>query len=262
MKIFKTERIGNPEEFVHHMKKEMEIVQGLGLNSVPRYYEFKEDILAKKNGLQVKVFFLVMEYIHGVTLFDFFIKMKSQEDKFVRYIFRQVAYSLHKLHQAGIAHRDIKPENVMLTEEFQVKIIDLGYWISLAGRQKNGFTSTFLGTDMYMATEIVEGRCYQGADVDIFALGVMLLTVKAMIYPFDSAKLGIDRHYTALQQNPKQFWEQESYVKLNLSEDFKELVALMLKHNPMARPTIADVLGHQWMRGEVPTKDEFNLRFK
>ena len=51
---------------------------------------------------------------------------------------------------------------------------------------------------MHMATEIVEGRPYQGADVDIFALGVTLLTVKAMIYPFDSAKLGVDRHYTAL----------------------------------------------------------------
>ena len=36
----------------------------------------------------------------------------------------------------------------------------------------------------------------------------------------------------------------------------------MLKHNPMARPTIADVLGHPWMRGEVPTKDEFNELFK
>ena len=88
MKIFKPDRIGNPEEFVRHMKKEMEIVQGLGLNSVPRYYKFKEDILTKKSGEQKKVFFLVMEYIHGVTLFDFFIKMKSQEDKFVRYIFR------------------------------------------------------------------------------------------------------------------------------------------------------------------------------
>ena len=65
----------------------MEIVQGLNLKSVPRYYEFKEDFWTKKTGT-VKVFFLVMEYIHGVTLFDFFIKMKSQEDKYVRYIFR------------------------------------------------------------------------------------------------------------------------------------------------------------------------------
>ena len=73
----------------------------------------------------------------------------------------------------------------MLTEDFEVKIIDLGYWIFLAGNHGNGFTSTQLGTNMYMAPEIVENKPYQGSNVDIFAFGVMLLTVKSMIYPFD-----------------------------------------------------------------------------
>ena len=118
MKIFKSDRIGKPEEFIRHMEKEMEIVHNLNLKSVPRYDEFEEAIWTKKNGSKLKVYFLVMEYVEGVTLFDFFIKMKNQEDRFVRYIFRQVTYSLYKLHQAGIAHRDIKPENVMLTEDF------------------------------------------------------------------------------------------------------------------------------------------------
>ena len=36
----------------------------------------------------------------------------------------------------------------------------------------------------------------------------------------------------------------------------------MLKQNPIARPTIADILGHSWMRGEVPTKEEFTGYFK
>ena len=126
-----------------------------------------------------------MEYVNGVTLFDFFIKMNSQDDQYLRYIFRKVAFCLHKLHQQRIAHRDIKPENVMLTEDFEVKIIDLGYWIFLAGNHGNGFTSTQLGTNMYMAPEIVENKPYQGSNVDIFAFGVMLLTVKSMIYPFD-----------------------------------------------------------------------------
>ena len=138
------------------MQKEMEIVRNLNMESIPKYYDLREDILFKKNGIQKQVLCLVMEYVDGVTLFDFFIKMNSQEDSYVRYIFRKVAICLHKLHKAGIAHRDIKPENVMLTENFEVKIIDLGYWISLAGSYRNGFTSTQLGTDMYMAPEILE----------------------------------------------------------------------------------------------------------
>lgn len=36
----------------------------------------------------------------------------------------------------------------------------------------------------------------------------------------------------------------------------------MCKKNPMARPTMADVLGHPWMRGAVPSKDEFKEQRK
>ena len=128
---------------------------------------------------------------------------------------------LHQLHRAGIAHRDIKPENVMLTEDFDVKIIDMGYWVALSGSHKNGFTSTQLGTNMYMAPEIVEKRPYQSQDVDVFAFGVMLLTVKSMIYPFDNAHLGGDMHYTALQHNPEVFWSQVQFSKLDLTPEFK-----------------------------------------
>ena len=33
---------------------------------------------------------------------------------------------MHAIHKAGLAHRDIKPENVLLTNDYQVKIIDFG----------------------------------------------------------------------------------------------------------------------------------------
>jgi len=63
--------------------------------------------------------------------------------------------AMHKMHAAGIAHRDIKPENIMLTNDFKIKMIDLGYGTKLAGRAQNGFNNTKLGTEGYMAPEIV-----------------------------------------------------------------------------------------------------------
>ena len=45
--------------------------------SIPEYYELREDTMFKKNGVQKQVLYLVMEYVDGVTLFDFFIKMNS-----------------------------------------------------------------------------------------------------------------------------------------------------------------------------------------
>lgn len=61
---------------------------------------------------------------------------------------------MHAIHKAGLAHRDIKPENVLLTNDYQVKIIDFGFGINLAGRTGTGFTNTYLGTPMYMCPEI------------------------------------------------------------------------------------------------------------
>ena len=101
-----------------------------------------------------------MEVVDGVELIDFFNAAKRQEEKYLRYIFLKVAQALHRLHASGVAHRDIKPENIMLTSTYDVKLIDLGYGIKLAGNMTDGFNRTRLGTEGYMAPEIVGGRAY------------------------------------------------------------------------------------------------------
>ena len=46
-----------------------------------------------------------------------------------------------------------------------------------------------------------------------------------------------------------------------MSEEFKQLAALLLAPEAGSRPTMADVLGHRWMRGEAASRDEFTERF-
>ena len=46
------------------------------------------------------------------------------------------------------------------------------------------------------------------------------------------------------------------------TEEFKELIESMLAYNPTTRPTMADILGNSWMRGEVCTKEEFAAKCK
>ena len=121
-----------------------------------------------------------MELIEGVELIDFFNATKRQDEKYLRFIFIQIARALHELHSSGLAHRDIKPENIMITKEFAIKIIDLGFAVSLSGHTSDGFNRTRLGTEGYMAPEIVEGKPYQGSDIDIFAFGTMLLVLRIM----------------------------------------------------------------------------------
>jgi len=73
----------------------------------------------------------------------------------------------------------------MLTTDYKIKIIDLGYGLTLSGRKQDGFTNTRLGTPMYMAPEIFDKTVpYQGQDVDCFAFGVSLFVGKVIDYPW------------------------------------------------------------------------------
>jgi serine/threonine protein kinase len=63
---------------------------------------------------------------------------------------------LHYLHQKGLAHRDIKPENLLLSNEFILKLVDFGFTTSLKGKSGTGILRTKLGTEGYMAPEIVK----------------------------------------------------------------------------------------------------------
>jgi len=112
----------------------------------------------------------------------------------VRYIFTKIASALHQLHKDGFAHRDIKPENIILTEKFDIKLIDFGFTTNLAGSDQTGFMKTSGGTQMYMSPQLLEKRPYQGADADIFAFGVTLLVTRLFDYPFVKAAMS-DQKY-------------------------------------------------------------------
>merc|ERR1712187_239212 len=105
-----------------------------------------------------------------------------------RFIFYRIAQALHKFHVQGLAHRDIKPENILLTPAYKIRFVDFDCVSPLAGRDGcSQFLMTRIGTQTYMAPEILKGVPYRGTDVDIFSFGVMLITLCPMRYPFDSA---------------------------------------------------------------------------
>ena len=56
--------------------------------------------------------------------------------------------------RAGIAHRDLKPENLLLTENYELKIVDFGFAAPISGNKGDGYMKTKLGTLSYMAPEI------------------------------------------------------------------------------------------------------------
>ena len=93
--------------------------------------------------------YIVMEYIHGKTVKEYLMKRGTVMDiQECLSVFRPVMQDLQGVHEAGIVHRDISPDNMMIREDGDVKLLDLGAAKDLAGGtgqssaivQKRGFS--------------------------------------------------------------------------------------------------------------------------
>ncbi|XP_034535718.1 rhodopsin kinase GRK1 [Notolabrus celidotus] len=97
------------------------------------------------------------------------------------YYAAQIIQGLEHLHQKRIIYRDLKPENVLLDNQGNVRISDLGLAVELAEDQAK--TKGYAGTPGFMAPELLRGEEYDFS-VDYFALGVTLYECMAAKGPF------------------------------------------------------------------------------
>jgi serine/threonine protein kinase len=123
--------------------------------------------------------FLVMEYLHGLSLAEM-IRLEGQMSvKDVAVIAKQIFAGLHAVHEAGFVHRDVKPGNIMLVHQDGrdcAKILDFG----LASIVDDGAKETKLtksgqtvGTPSYMAPEQIRAGEI-GPAADVYSMGVVM----------------------------------------------------------------------------------------
>lgn len=128
--------------------------------------------------------FIVMDYVHGVTLAHLLRQMRRTKQHVpVRIALRIANGMLHGLHAAhearsesgerlGIIHRDVSPENVIIGVDGYSHLIDFGIARAL-GRQSNSTDGQVKGKLRYLSPEQVTGEELHGQS-DVFSAAIVL----------------------------------------------------------------------------------------
>ncbi|XP_034009104.1 MAP/microtubule affinity-regulating kinase 3a isoform X2 [Trematomus bernacchii] len=173
-----------------------------------------------------RTLYLVMEYASGGEVFDYLVAHGRMKEKEARAKFRQIVSAVQYCHQKHIVHRDLKAENLLLDADMNIKIADFGF--------SNEFTmgnklDTFCGSPPYAAPELFQGKKYDGPEVDVWSLGVILYTLVSGSLPFDG-------------QNLKELRERvlrgKYRIPFYMSTDCENLLKRFLVLNPTKRGTL------------------------
>ena len=126
--------------------------------------------------------YFVMELIPGTDLFETVRNKGMMSPARVCELFRQVAEALAEAHRLGLVHRDIKPSNILITPDWQAKLLDFG--LALQPHSRLTEPGTVLGTVGYMAPEQAYAPHQVDARADLFGLGATMYLALTGREPF------------------------------------------------------------------------------
>jgi serine/threonine protein kinase len=171
--------------------------------------------------------YLILEYCKGGDLSKY-ISSSIQTSVDIKY-FKQIFIGLEYLYLHNILHRDIKPHNILI-HDGQIKISDFGFAKAF---EKNELITTFCGSPLYMAPEIIKTKEYDFKS-DIWSLGVIIYELIAKKHPYyvdskkvlwDKIKNGLDIDYSTLKHSNitpiiRRMLIENPYTRINWDELF------------------------------------------
>jgi len=159
--------------FVERFRREARSAASLNHPNIVSIYDWGEE---------EGTYFIVMEYVDGLTLRDLCRRQGPLMASRAAEIGADIAAALQFAHVGDVIHRDVKPGNVLITTS-QVKVTDFG--IARAGDPAESLTQAgaVMGTATYFSPEQAQGHVVDNR-TDVYSLGVVLYEMVAGRPPF------------------------------------------------------------------------------
>ncbi|KAL9655263.1 hypothetical protein ABK040_009037 [Willaertia magna] len=221
---------------------------------------------------------------------DLYQVIKSKQvltSEHVQYFIYQILRGLKYIHSANVLHRDLKPSNILVNENCDVKICDLGL---ARGFDNHSEMTEYVVTRWYRAPELLLMCKEYNEAIDIWSVGCILaeLIQRKPLFPgkdyLDQLNLITDVLGVPEDQDMEHISHKEArrYIKhmpkkmsmpLKLifpkaSKDEIDLLSKMLVFNPKKRITAAEAMCHPYFSQLHDPKDEpksnlsFNFKYE
>ena len=194
------------------------------------------------------VFFLVMEYVDGESLYQLLRREGTLDLQRTVSIMGQVVAGVDAAHDEGILHRDLKPANIFIMQQRKrnapnsadgfVKVGDFGLAKIVHSDQSETVSGPesrgIIGTPEYMAPEQMQTGATLDARADIYALGAIAYHMLGGRQPFigDITQLVAQK----LMQSPPSLRS----LRSDVSPEVDKAVLHALERNPADRPASAN----------------------
>ncbi|MFO0806419.1 MAG: protein kinase [Gemmataceae bacterium] len=180
--------------------------------------------------------FFVMELISGQDLYGLVAEKGPLPPHRACHLFRQVADALAEAHRHDLVHRDIKPSNIIVTPDWQAKVLDFG--LARVPNKNMTEAGTLLGTVGYMAPE--QARDPHGVDAraDLWSLGATLYWALTGREPYPESGNPVRDLHRRFTTTPDPVHVVRPEIPLELSE----LVAKLMDNDPDKRHASARVV--------------------
>lgn len=182
--------------------------------------------------------YFIMELCGGGSLSERVAEEPFNEET-ARYYFLKLLDAVKYCHGEGVVHRDLKLENLLLDNDGYLKITDFGH-AGIFSRGWDVFSTGMLGSLFHISPEQIQGKCYHGEKIDIWALGVLLYRLVVGRPPFFSSEP--DEFIKSVQQARYE-------IPPNISPELSNLLQKILRVDPEKRLTIEQILQEPWCKG-------------
>ena len=207
---------------------EIELLKKLDHPNIVKYYKsFREN----------EQLYIIMEYFDNGDLDDYIRVLKNekkQKKEEIWNIFYQCITGLNYLHSSGVVHRDIKPPNIFMSKNKIIKIGDFG--VSAIIKEKKGMQKirklkgTVVGTQLYMAPEILQKQKQYNEKVDIFSMGCVFYKI-CCLKDYQKEDFIIEGKKIISNEIPT-----------NYDDDLMDIIKLMLENDANKRPDSKTIL--------------------